>query len=65
MAKVNIKIGKITPFGVFFHVRRLFSRCMGPFIDNVLGLRCTSFEYQKIEIFGSLSSVYFCGGDCV
>ena len=46
MAKVNIKIGKITPFGVFFNVRRLFSRCMIPVIDNVLGLRCTSFEYQ-------------------
>ena len=39
MAKVNIKFGKITPFGVIFFVRRLFSRCMGPVIDNVLGLR--------------------------
>ena len=38
---------------------------MGTFIDNVLGLRCTSFGYQYSEIFGSLSSVYFCGGDCV
>ena len=65
MAKVNIKFEKITPFGGFFHVRRLFSRYMGPVIDNVLGLRCTSFGYQYSEIFGSLSSVYFCGGDCV
>ena len=65
MAKVNIKFGKITPFGGFFHVRRLFSRYMGPVIDNVLGLRCTSFGYQYSEIFGSLSSVYLCGGDCV
>ena len=46
MAKVNIKNGKITPFGGFFYVRRVFSRCMDPVIDNVLGLRCTSFEYQ-------------------
>ena len=38
---------------------------MGPVIDNELGLRCTSFGYQYSEIFGSLSSVYFCGGDCV
>ena len=65
MAKVNIKFEKITPFGGLFHVRRLFSRYVGPVIDNVLGLRCTSFGYQYSEIFGSLSSVYFCGGDCV
>ena len=65
MAKVNIKFGKITPFGGIFPVRRLFSRYMGPVFDNVLGLRCTSFGYQYSEIFGSLSSVYFCGGDCV
>ena len=38
---------------------------MGPVIDKVLGLRCTSFGYQYSEIVGSLSSVYFCGGDCV
>ncbi len=44
MAKVNIKFGKITPFGGFFHVRRLFSRYMAPVIDNVLGLRCTSYQ---------------------
>ena len=38
---------------------------MGPVIDKVLGLRCTSFGYQYSEIVGSLSSVYFCSGDCV
>ena len=65
MAKVNIKFEKITPFGGLFHVRRLFSRYVGPVIDNALGLRCTSFGYQYSEILGSLSSVYFCGGDCV
>ena len=54
MAKVNLKFGKITPFGGIFPVRRLFSRYMGPVIDNVLGLRCTSFGYQYSEIFGSL-----------
>jgi hypothetical protein len=31
----------------------------------VLGLRCTSYGYHYSEIVGSLSSVYFCGGDCV
>ena len=63
MAKVNLKFGKITPFGGIFPVRRLFYRYMAPVIDNVLGLRCTSFGYQYSEIFGSLSSVYLCGGD--
>ena len=65
MAKVQIKSEKITPFGGIFHVRELFSRYVGPVIDNVLGLRCTSFGYQYSEIVGSLSSTYFCGGDCV
>ena len=65
MAKVSIKSEKITPFGGIFHVRELYSRYVGPVIDKVLGLRCTSYGYQYSEIVGSLSSVYFCGGDCV
>ena len=46
-------------------MRELFSRFVGPVIDKVLGLRCTSFGYQYGEIAGSLASVYFCGGDSV
>ena len=46
-------------------MRELFSRFAGPVIDKVLGLRCTSYGYQYSEIVASLSSVYFCGGDCV
>ena len=46
-------------------MREQFSRYVGPVIDKVLGLRCTSCCYQYSEIAGSLSSVYFCGGDCV
>ena len=65
MAKISIKSEKITPFGGIFHVRELFSRFAGPVIDKVLGLRCTSYGYQYSEIVASLSSVYFCGGDCV
>ena len=65
MAKVSIKSEKITAFGGIFHVRELYSRYVGPVIDKVLGLRCTSYGYQYSEIVGSLSSVYFCGGDCV
>ena len=65
MAKISKKVKKITPFCEIFPVRKLFSRYMGPVIDNVLGLCCTSFGYQYSEIFESLSSVYFCGSDCV
>ena len=65
VAKVQIKSEKVTPFGGIFHVRELFSRYMAPIIDKVLGLRCASYGYQYSEIVGSLSSVYFCGGDCV
>ena len=46
-------------------MRELFSRYVGSVIDKVLGPRCTSYGYQYSEIAGSLSSVYFCGGDCV
>ena len=59
MAKVQIKSEKITPFGGIFHVREQFSSFVGPVIDKVLGLRCTSFGYQYSEIAGSLASVYF------
>ncbi|MBR1445905.1 MAG: IS1380 family transposase, partial [Alloprevotella sp.] len=65
MAKIQIKSEKITPFGGIFHVRELFSCFVGPVVDKVLGLRCTSYGYQYSEIVGTLSSVYFCGGDCV
>jgi len=61
MAKVQIKSEKITPFGGIFHVREQFSRFVGPVIDKVLGLRCTSYGYQYSEIAGTLASVYFCG----
>ena len=53
MAKVSIKSEKITPFGGKFHVREHFSRFVGPVIDKVLGLRCTSFGYLYSEIVGS------------
>ena len=49
MAKISIKSEKVTPFGGIFHVRELFSRFVGPVIDKVLGLRCTSFGYQYGE----------------
>ena len=65
MAKINIKSEKNTPFGGIFHVREMFSRYVGPVIDEMLGLRCPSFVYLYCEIVGSLSSVYFCCGDCV
>jgi len=56
MAKVQIKSEKIIPFGGIFHVREQFSRFVGPVIDKVLGLRCTSYGYQYSEIAGSLAS---------
>ena len=65
MAKINKKSEKLTPFGGIFHVRELFSRYVSPVVDKVLGSRCTSLGYQYSEIVGSLSSFYFCGGDCV
>ena len=51
MAKVQIKSEKITPFGGLFHVREHFSRFVGPVIDKVLGLRCTSFGCQSARLW--------------
>ena len=51
MAKISIKSEKITPFGGIFHVREHFSRFVGPVIDKVLGLRCTSFGYQSARLW--------------
>ena len=65
MAKVSIKSEKITLFGDIFHVRERFFHFVGLVIDNVLGLRCTSYGYKYNENVGGVSSVYFCGGDCV
>ncbi len=46
MTKLSIKSEKITPFGGICHVREHFSRFVGPVIDKVPGLRCTSYGYQ-------------------
>ena len=35
-------------------MREHFSRFMGPVIDKILGLRCTSFGYQYSEIVESI-----------
>ena len=49
MAKLSIKSERITPFGGIYYVRELFSRYIGPIIDEVLGLRCTSYGYQSAK----------------
>ncbi len=64
MAKVQQKSEKITPFGGIFHVRELFSRYVGPVIDKVLGLRCTSYGYQyrgleRFLVYSSFASSTF------
>ena len=51
MANISIKSEKITPFGGIFHVREHFFRFVGPVIDKVLGLRCTSFGYQSTRLW--------------
>ena len=59
MAKVQIKSEKITPFGGIFHVREQFSRFVGPVIDKVLGLRCTSYGYQSARLWVHFTFVMF------
>ena len=65
MAKIAIKSEKLTSFGGIFHVMEQYSRTLASVIDETLGRRCSLVGYQYSEIAGSLSSVYFCGGDCM
>ena len=65
MAKVQQKSEKITAFGGIFFVLDKFDSILSSVIDSPLGLRSTLIGYQYSEIAGSLTSVYFCGGDCV
>ena len=51
MAKVAIKSEKLSPFGGIFHMREQFSSFVGPVIDKVLGLRCTSYGYQSARLW--------------
>ena len=51
MVKVAIKSEKLSAFGGIFHVREQFSRFVGPVIDKVLGLRCTSYGYQSARLW--------------
>ena len=62
MAKVQIKSGKLTPFGGFFSIMEQFDALLAQTIDSSLGLRCTKFGYQYSEILRSLMCVYLCGG---
>ena len=48
MAKVSIKSEKITLLRGILHVREHFPGFVGPVIDKVLGLWCTS--YRTIEL---------------
>ena len=59
MAKIRIKSEKITPFGGIFHVREQFSHFVGPVIDKVLGLRCTSLtaENPNVRVNDSIKSL--------
>ena len=65
MAKIQKKSEKISAFGGIFFVLDKFDSILSSVIDSHLGLRSTLIGYQYSEIAGSLSSVYFCGGDCV
>ena len=48
---LHIKSEKLSPFGGIFHMREQFSRFVGPVIDKVLGLRCTSYGYQSARLW--------------
>ena len=65
MAKIQIKSGKLTPFGGIFSIMDQFDSMLSSVIDSTLGKRCKSRGYQYSEIFRALMCVYFCGGTCM
>lgn len=65
MAKIQIKLDKVTPFGGIFSIMEKFCQALEPIIDNTLGQRCSFGGYKYGEIIRSLMTVYFCGGSCV
>ena len=65
MVKVAIKSEKLSPFGgIFSYERAIFPFCGSSYRQSV-GSEVYVIRLSKREIVGSLSSVYFCGGDCV
>lgn len=67
MAKVNIKSGKLTPFGGLYFTNKAFEALsLGKVINESLGRRTSTYNgYQWDEILSALLDVYLCGGDCV
>ena len=65
MAKIQIKSGKLTPFGGIFSIMDQFDSMLSSVTDSTLGKRCKSRGYQYSEIFRALMCVYFCGGTCM
>ena len=71
MAKVSIKSEKITPFGGIFHVRELFSRYVGPVIDEVFHQQDTleriysNLESENIHIKRSRMDCGSCSREIV
>ena len=71
VAKVQIKSEKITPFGGIFHVRELFSRYVGPVIDEVFHQQDTleriysNLESENIHIKRSRMDCGSCSREIV
>lgn len=55
MTKVQIKSGKLAPFGGFFPIIEQFDALSAQVIDATLGLRCTRYGYQYSEFLRSSS----------
>ena len=65
MAKVSIKSERITPFWRNISCERTVFPLYGSDYRQSSGASVYVIWLSKREIVGSLSSVYFCGGDCV
>ena len=65
MVKIEKSIPTVNPFGgINFVIGRINYSGINELIDSQLGKRPAQAEYSYSDLFKSLWSVFFCGGDC-
>lgn len=63
--KIQKILPTITPFAGISFVKNLFSQSgLSQLIDNELGYRPSTKEYQYSDIISNYNNIFYCGGDC-
>lgn len=49
MAKIQIKLEKLTPFGGKSSIKEKFEQEISPVTEHMLGVRCTSYGFNIVK----------------